>query len=581
MLIQERKIWTPDNSYLLLYKEKIDCGKIIAGQELKMELANLEEDLKHNEEYYYDREAALLRMDFMENCIKLTKSPYYGKPMILMDWQKAFIEAMYSFKMAKESKDREKVIDRFKKILLLIARKNTKSETCSALGNAEFIAGNDGADLVCSSNDDAQASITYDAIDTMRQLYDPRDQDSKRNQRYIRNKATNTKIFKLSDRTRNKEGRNIDWAILDEAHEMKTNVIAKSIEQSQSLKDNPKFIIITTEGFVNDGYLDEELKTARAIIRGEDDSISAKRELPWLYTQDSELEIFRNPKSWIKSNPTLGTIKTQSYLEEQVDKARKSKAERIFVLSKDFNIKQSESESWLDIEDYTYDATFNAEDLRGCFCLGHVDLAETTDLCCAKALAMRPNDNTKYILTQYFIPQSKLDPENDDHNAGAKYKEWAKEGYITICEGNDIDLSICADWFYKLYKEYGIKLYICGYDQRFSKDWLTAMEGYGWTKENKDVELILQNAPTLNNAIRLTEADLKARQINYNENPVDRWCFENSCLKMNEQMQALIVKTENAKKIDGSVTLASLYEVYRRHRGEFKKLVGGGRGGNI
>lgn len=581
MLIQERKIWTPDNSYLLLYKEKIDCGKIIAGQELKMELANLEEDLKHNEEYYYDREAALLRMDFMENCIKLTKSPYYGKPMILMDWQKAFIEAMYSFKMAKESKDREKVIDRFKKILLLIARKNTKSETCSALGNAEFIAGNDGADLVCSSNDDAQASITYDAIDTMRQLYDPRDQDSKRNQRYIRNKATNTKIFKLSDRTRNKEGRNIDWAILDEAHEMKTNVIAKSIEQSQSLKDNPKFIIITTEGFVNDGYLDEELKTARAIIRGEDDSISAKRELPWLYTQDSELEIFRNPKSWIKSNPTLGTIKTQSYLEEQVDKARKSKAERIFVLSKDFNIKQSESESWLDIEDYTYDATFNAEDLRGCFCLGHVDLAETTDLCCAKALAMRPNDNTKYILTQYFIPQSKLDPENDDHNAGAKYKEWAKEGYITICEGNDIDLSICADWFYKLYKEYGIKLYICGYDQRFSKDWLTAMEGYGWTKENKDVELILQNAPTLNNAIRLTEADLKARQINYNENPVDRWCFENSCLKMNEQMQALIVKTENAKKIDGSVTLASLYEVYRRHRGEFKKLVGGGKSGNI
>ena len=111
--------------------------------------------------------------------------------------------------------------------------------------------------------------------------------------------------------------------------------------------------------------------------------------------------------------------------------------------------------------------------------------------------------------------------------------------------------------------------------------WLTAMEGYGWTKENKDVELILQNAPTLNNAIRLTEADLKARQINYNENPVDRWCFENSCLKMNEQMQALIVKTENAKKIDGSVTLASLYEVYRRHRGEFKKLVGGGKSGNI
>ena len=148
-----------------------------------------------------------------------------------------------------------KGFDRFKKIVLLIARKNTKSETCSALGLTELFLGEEGNDIVCSSNDDNQASITYDAIDLMRQLIDPDDLDSKRNQRFIINKETNTKIFKLSDKTRNKEGRNIGFAIVDEVHEMKTNVIGKSIEQSQSLKDNPKFIIITTEGFVNGGYL--------------------------------------------------------------------------------------------------------------------------------------------------------------------------------------------------------------------------------------------------------------------------------------------------------------------------------------
>ena len=576
MLIQENsRIWTPDNSNLLRYKAEIDEGKIIVGQELYMELENLADDLAHNDDYYYDTSDANLRMDFMENCIKLTKSPYYGKPMVLMLWQKAFIEAMYSFKMARDLKERKIVVDRFKKILLLIARKNTKSETCSALGNSEFIVGNEGADIVCSSNDDAQASIVYDAIDTMRQLYDPDDLDTKRNQRFILNRGTNTKIFKLSDRTRNKEGRNIDWAILDEAHEMKTNVIAKSIEQSQSIKDNPKFIIITTEGFQIDGYLDDELKLARAIIKGEDDSISASRVLPWLYTQDSEQEVFHNPKSWMKSNPTLGIVKKYSYLEEQIDLAKKSKADRIFVLSKDFNIKQSGVESWLNVEDYSYKAVYDIEELRGSYCLGHVDLAETTDLCCAKALIMKPNDPTKYIVTMYFIPQSKLDPENDDHNADAKYKEWAKAGHITICEGNDIDLTIVADWFYKLKKDYGITLYKCGYDQRFAKDWLKKMEYYGWTKQYEDVEMVLQNAQTLNNAVLLVEADLKAKFINYNENPVDRWCFKNSCLKVNDLRQALIVKTENAKKIDGSVTLVSLYEMYRRYRSDFKKLVGG------
>lgn len=570
-------MWTADNSNLLRYKAEIDEGKILVGQELYMELENLQEDLLHNDDYFYNTEAANLRMDFMENCIRLTKSPYYGQPMKLMLWQKAFIEVLYSFKMSKDYKDTGKLIDRFKKALLLIARKNTKSETCSALGNSEFIVGNDGADIVCSSNDDAQASIVYDAIDTMRQLYDPKSIDTKRNQRYILNKVSNTKIFKLSDRTRNKEGRNIDWAIIDETHEMKDNVIAKSIEQSQSLKENPKFINITTEGFVSGGYLDGELKIARAIIKGEDDSVSGRRFLPWLYTQDSEQEIFQNPKSWQKSNPTIGIVKRWDYLEEQVDLAKKSKADRIFVLSKDFNFKQSGVESWLTIEDYDNGLTYDIEDLRGGWCLGHVDLAETTDLCCCKALVMKPNDPKKYIITMYFIPQSKLDPENDDHNAGAKYKEWAQAGHITVCEGNDIDLTMCADWFYLLFKNHGIKLYKCGYDQRFAKDWLKQMEVYGWSKNetDSDVEMVLQNAQTLNNAILLVEADLKANLINYNDNPVDKWCFKNSCLKVNDLRQALVVKTENSKKIDGAVTLVSLYEMYRRYRSDLKKLVGG------
>lgn len=572
MLINEKKVWTPDNSNLLLYREQILCGDIIAGQEMICELNNLEEDLHHNDEFFYDTDAANLRMDFMENCVRLTKSPYYGQPMVLMLFQKAFLEALYSFKMAEESKKRGIIIDRFKKALFLIARKNTKSELCSAIGCSEFVCGNNGADIVCSSNDDNQASIVYDSLDTMRQLFDPNDLDTKRNQRFILNKITNTKIIKLSDRTKNKEGRNIDFAILDEAHEMKNNVIAKSIEQSQSLKDNPKFIIITTEGFVNDGYLDDELKKAREIIKREDDSISAKRFLPWLYTQDSEQEVFQNPRSWFKSNPALITVKKLSYLEEQIDLAKRSKADRIFVLSKDFNFKQSGVEAWLNTEDYCYEGKFDPEEFRGSWCLGHVDLAETTDLCCAKALCIKSDNKSKYILTRYFIPETKLLPENDDHNAGAHYKEWAQQGYITVCEGNDVDLTMVADWFYEIFKLYGIKLYKCGYDQRFAKDFLKRMEDYGWAKSSGEVEMILQNAETLNNAILLTEAEFKAQNIIYNENPVDRWCLSNSCLKVNERRQAIIIKTENAKKIDGAVTLASLYEMWRRYRSDMKTL---------
>lgn len=562
--------WTADNSYLLEYRERAKCGEVILGQELKIELDNLYEDIK-SQRYVFNRTDALLRIDFMENCVRLTKSPFYNKPMILMLWQKALIESIYSFKMPDTG------FRRFKKILLLIARKNCKSETCSALGLGEFILGNEGSDIVASSNDDAQASIVYDAIDTMRMLIDGDNKDTKRNQRFILNKTNNTKIFKLSDRTRNKEGRNIDVGFLDESHEMKNNVIAKSIEQSQSLKDEPLFFNLTTEGFVNDGYLDAELKKARSIIMGEKDDAASERFLPWLYTQDSEMEVWngnRENRLWEKSNPTLGIVKKWEYLEEQVATARESKADRIFVLSKDFNIKQNAAEAWLNLEDYSYENTYDIEDFRGSFCIGAVDLSETTDLCSARVMMIRKGDPVKYIISHYFIPEIKL-VENDDKTAGAKYKEWAEQGFITITEGNDIDLSVVADWFYKkIFMEYGIKLWKCGYDQKFAKDWITRMSEYGWSRGGDDEELvmILQNAQTLNNSIKLCEADFKHKLIFYNDNPVDRWCFGNAGIQMDSRGQALIVKQEPKKRIDGAVTMAIVYEMYRRFRTDFKTI---------
>lgn len=558
------------NGYFEEYYSKCKSGEILIGQELRQELDNLIEDM-NNPRYIYDTTDADTRIDFMQGCVRLTKSPYYNKPMILMLWQKAFISAVYGFKMVDSG------FDRFKKIILLISRKNTKSETTSALGLAELIVGNPGADIVCSSNDDNQASITYDAIDTMRQLIDPDSLDTKRNQRFIMNKANGSKIFKLSDRTRNKEGRNIDFAIIDETHEMKENVIGKSIEQSQSLKDNPKFINITTEGFVVDGYLDDELRKARAVIWKEDNGVAAKRLLPWLYTQDSEQEVWQNPASWVKSNPTLGIVKKWDYLREQIDLARKSKADRIFVLAKDFNIKQNAVESWLNLEDYDYQAVYNIEEMRGAICLGAVDLSETTDLTCAKVLMMKPNDNTKYIYTRYFIPESKLE-DSDDRNEGAKYREWAEQGLITITDGNDIDLSAVADWFYSLYTEYNIRLWRCGYDQRFAKDWIARMNFYGWAKTGSDdSELIMiqQNAQTLSGAIKLCEAEFKHHLINYNDNPVDKWCFGNACLKVDNLSQCLIVKSKASRRIDGAVCLAILYEMYRRYRTDFKSMIKG------
>ena len=545
------------NGHLEEYYEKIMSGEIIAGIELKMELSRLMEDLD-DDRFIYDTRDADQRMDFMENCIRLTKSPFYGQPMKLMLWQKAFISVVYGFKMP------EDMTDRFRRVLLLIARKNTKSETCSALGLTELITGNDGSDIVCSSNDDNQANILYEAINTMRLMIDPKQKDTWKNQQHIRCNFNGSKVFKLSDRTRNKEGRNIDFAVVDEVHEMKDNVIIKSIEQSQSLKPNPKLILITTEGFVNGGFLDEELIKARQILNGEDDSISADRYLPWLYTQDSEQEVWQDEQTWEKSNPTIGTVKRWDYLREQVDAARRSKADRMFTLSKDFNFKVSNSEAWIIGEMLDYSRVFSLDEFKNTIVLGGVDLAETTDMCAAKILLMKPDDSTKYIHQMYWIPSSKLD-KSDDKEAGAKYEEWARQGLIRITDGNEVDVSLIADWFLELYRDYGIRLYKCGYDQRFAKDFLKRMNDYGF-----EHEMIYQNRYVLSSPMRLVEADLRDQIIAFNDNPIDKWCLQNTSVQVFDtgHIMPIKIKGQAARRIDGTLSLIMCYEMYRRYKTE-------------
>lgn len=546
------------HSYLLEYYNKIKSGEIIAGQELIQQLENLIEDLD-NPDYFYDNSDAEFRILFIERFCKHTKSPFFGMPFKLLLWEKAFIEAFYSFKW------KDTGLRKHKKAILLIARKNGKTTFCAALALGEFFCGNGGADIVCSSNDDNQASIIFDEINSMREWSPALEKRSHKNLQGMYNLTNKSTIKKLSDRTKNKEGRNIDFGILDEVHEMKTNVIGKSIEQSQSTKDEPILIMITTEGFVNDGYLDKQLKYARAVLEREIDDPTL---LVWLYTQDSEQEIWQNPKSWYKSNPSLVEIKKISYIEDQIRVAQHDKSERAFMLAKDFNIKQNNGEAWLTLEDIINEETFDLEKFRDSFAIGGVDLARTGDLASARILLMKPDSQKKYFHQQYFIPESKLDDLSKDDLD--RFKEWIRQGLITVSPGNENDFSLVTQWFVSLYKDYGIRVFNTGYDKWSAAYWVKEMEGYGF-----DCTRVNQDHGSLSDAYKQVEADLKSKLIVYDNNPIDRWCLENSALNINSKQEILVVKVEGKedKKIDGAVTMGIAYKIYLDHRTEFLELI--------
>ena len=183
---------------------------------------------------------------------------------------------------------------------------------------------------------------------------------------------------------------------------------------------------------------------------------------------------------------------------------------------------------------------------------------------------MRPNDKRKYIYSHYWIPESKL-TDSSDKETGANYLEWAKQGYLTIHEGNEINISNVADWFYQLYKDYGLRPYKIGYDQRFAKTFLDRCNEYGF-----DTEMLYQGR-ALSGAMKLTEADLKSQFVNYNSNPVDKWCLSNCCCAVDNvgNIQPVKIQGQASKRIDGALTLIMLYEIYRRYKNDFVTVIGG------
>ena len=553
--------------FLQEYTEKVFSGEIVAGTELKRMLKMLQADRKSGK-YIFDTKYSELRIEFIETFCRQGKAPFYNKTPKLMLWQKAFLTALYSF--YRKDENGNKGLLRFQKALLLIARKNGKSALASFDGFTELAIGQGGQFICCGSNDDKQASLIFNEVKGLSKRAEKTPKRFHCNLTTVKNNKNDNEVFKMSARTRDKDGRQISKAFLDEIHNARDNELYMSIWQSMSIAEEPLLIMLTTEGFVNGGLLDKELNYVRSILRGE---IEDDTYLAFLYTQDSENEIWQDKRTWLKSNPSLNVVKKASYLEANLNKAKIDKETRMHVLCKDFNIHQNNAQSWLMYEDYMYKTEhFELEDLRGAYMVCGVDLSSTTDMTAVQCVVMKPNDNTKYIVSKYFIPERKL-YDSDDKTAGAKYEEWAQQGLVHICEGNEVDTDEVVNWIEYLVIDCGINLFKCGYDVRLSKSFVNAM--ITRLDGKSTLEIIPQASKFLSEPTKLLEADLKARIVNYNENPVNQWCFSNAQIKLDQFGRIMIIKIQEQarRRIDGAVALVIAYATLRMYKTEFDEYL--------
>lgn len=565
-------------SYIRAYWQDICDGRAIVGYYVKRQMELLIADLE-NPNLRIDFTESEKRIRFIERECRHSEAPFAGKPFILMPWQKAVIEAIFAIKTYNAEVD--KYVRKYQEILLVVARKSGKTPLASAIALSEWCCGEMGTKILYGSNDYDQADLLFMATDAMREASPKLAKCTRRNQKGLffgnikqkshvgkftsQNKGS---IRKMSARTNAKEGRNIKIGVVDEIHELKDDSFVMPIKQALSTQDEGLYIELTTEGFVDDGYLDERLKLAAAVLDGEVDKPNF---LIFWYAQDSEEEIWRDEKSWVKSNPSLGVVKKWSFLRGMVEDAKISAATRAFVLAKDFNVKQNSSTAWLTEDVISNKAIFDAEKFRGQFYIGGFDFSETTDLTAAVALFVNPHTLDKHALTMYFVPDTKADALLEDNPLNPErknYSDWARQGLVTICQGNEVDPDAVIAWFVGLLTSYDVRPLKIGFDNwhaRGVKDGLAGAFG------GDILERIGMDFMSLNGAMSSLESDLTLKKLNYADNPITRWNLRNVALKLNNIGLKMPVKKYGSPKnrIDGAVALMIAYATLSRFRSDY------------
>lgn len=555
------------SSFLEQYYNEIERGNIIVGWKIRKVVERALEYID-NPAYIFDPTHAHKRIEWQERYSLQGKKPYYKKPIELMLWEKAIWEIVYGFF------DRETKLRLIQEMLAEVARKNGKSTWIASDINYDLFVGEGGVNVCCASNIDKQAKYIWSEVAGMRKRLDPKNEVTSQNLVEIRNDAFDIKVLRMSDKTENKDGDNFIKFVHDEAHEGKDAELPEAGERSMSTQDNHLLFTVSTNGFVNGGYFDKKLEYADKWIAGEIDN---PHYIPFLFEQDSEAEVWGDINILQKSNPSLiYGVKKWDFLENSRIKAQIDKESRMHFLTKDCNIKVSNAQAWLNLEDYDYPQEVKRlEDWRGCFALGAVDLSDCGDLTVAKVLFMRKNDPTKYIYTKYFIPESKL----GDGDNGARYSEWSRETnpadgepYITVCKGNKIDQTTVADWLFSLQKKYNVRVMCTGYDRWHSDVFLLRMSkknGYGM-----ETMPINQHPKVLSFPMKMVERDLQARLINFGNNPVDKMCFQNTSAKiMNDRIMPEKIAGDYSRKIDGTVCLIILYATLEKNEMQFMQYV--------
>lgn len=538
-------------NYLKAYLDAIEGGEIVVCKRIRKVYARLVYEAENPGKYRFDEERANRPIEFIERFCKHSKGEWAGQPVRLELFQKAFISALFGFVDSKTG------FRKYREAFFMVARKNGKSTMLAGIALYMLLAdGEAGAEVYSVATKKDQAKIIFDEVCHMVSQSPYLRKHIKKRKSDLYFSASMSKLQPLGKNSDTLDGLNSSCVILDEAHAVKDRNLYEVMKQSQSARTQPLFVTITTAGTVRECIFDDMYSYACKVADG---VITDPTFLPIVYELDAKAE-WKDPGAWFKPNPGLGRIKKLEDLMAKVERAKQSPKDLSGILCKDFNVRETLYNAWLDFDTINNESTFSLEDFRGCYAIGGADLSLTTDLTCATVLMLNPETRQRYVWQMYWLPEDNFNQRVQEEKI--PYDKWREAGLVRLCRGNTIDYSDVTAWFLELVNEHGITPLWVYYDSWSARYWVEEMEGYGFKMER-----CIQGAKTLSLPMQNLGADLQAKKVNYNNNPILKWCLTNTAVQEDRNGNIVPKKASSPKqRIDGTASLldayVGLYEKY-------------------
>lgn len=458
-------------NFILQYYQGITDGSIVVGEWVRRLYETIVDGIE-SKRWFYNAKKAGNAIRFIETFCHHNKGTLAPGKLKLDLWQKAAISLIFGIVDAEGKRQ-------FSEVILVVGRKQGKTLLAGAIGTyMAYIAGEYGSEIYYLAPKLDQADLCFGAFQ-FNVEHEPdlakRTKSTKSRGLYIAESNTTVKKLPFSDRK--SDGYNPMLYIGDEVASWPGQRGLRQWEAMVSgtgAREEPLGIAISSAGYENEGIFDELIKRGTAFLNGNSREAHI---LPILYMID-DIEKWNDINELQKSLPGLGVSVPVKFVLKEIDIADTSLSKKTEFITKYCNRKQNASAAWLSTQtvNKAFGWNYRLEDFRNCYCLGGIDLSQTTDLTSACVLIQR--EDIIWIFSHFWLPGEKLGEATARDEI--PYQAMIDRGFLSLSGDAFIDYRDVYDWFTRLVAEYKIYPLSVGYDRYSSQYLVKDLEQYGF-----------------------------------------------------------------------------------------------------